>query len=116
MRFFAVPVYVISMDLSTVIMANGFAAFPAMTRVVGVPILVGVHHGNPAVMAAVRSISGYCSTSSTPLAANFYILPTALAVLLCNVFLLFFLMPRSPATRQIQRGLWVISPSTLQRP
>lgn len=111
-RFFAVAVYVIGMALFTVIMGNGFAAFPVMAGGVGVPILVGVYHGNPAVMAAIGMLSGYCGTLLTPMAANFNIVPaallelpdknaviraqvpTALTLLACNVFLLYFLMFR----------------------
>jgi len=111
-RFFAVVVYVVGMALFTVIMGNGFAAFPVMTGGVGVPILVGVFHGNPAVMAAIGMLSGYCGTLLTPMAANFNIVPaallelpdknaviraqvpTALTLLTCNVFLLYFLMFR----------------------
>ena len=111
-RFFAVAVYVIGMALFTVIMGNGFAAFPVMTGGVGVPILVGVYHGNPAVMAAIGMLSGYCGTLLTPMAANFNIVPaallelpdknaviraqvpTALTLLACNVFLMYFLMFR----------------------
>ncbi len=47
-RFIAVAVYCIGMALFTMVMGNGFAAFPVMTGGVGVPILVGVFHGNPA--------------------------------------------------------------------
>ena len=111
-RFVAVAVYVVGMALFTVIMGNGFAAIPVMTGGVGVPILVGVYHGDPAVMAAVGMLSGYCGTLLTPMAANFNIVPaallelpdknaviraqvpTALALLTCNVFLLYFLMFR----------------------
>jgi uncharacterized membrane protein len=110
-RFVAVAVYVVGMALFTIIMGNGFAAFPVMTGGVGVPILVGVYHGNPAVMAAVGMLSGYCGTLLTPMAANFNIVPaalleidknaviraqvpTALTLLTCNVFLLYFLMFR----------------------
>ncbi|MCS4511793.1 DUF979 domain-containing protein [Xylophilus ampelinus] len=112
LRFVAVAVYVVGMALFTVIMGNGFAAFPVMTGGVGVPILVGVYHGDPAVMAAVGMLSGYCGTLLTPMAANFNIvpaallelpdknavirvqIPTALTLLLVNVFLLEFLMFR----------------------
>jgi uncharacterized membrane protein len=112
MRFVAVAVYVIGMALFTVVMGNGFAAFPVMTGGVGVPILVGVYHGDPAVMAAIGMMSGYCGTLLTPMAANFNIVPaallelpdknaviraqvpTALTLLLANVFLLNFLMFR----------------------
>lgn len=111
MRFVAVLVYVVGMALFTVIMGNGFAAFPVMTGGVAVPVLLGVFHGNPAVVAAVGMLSGYCGTLLTPMAANFNIVPaallelpdknaviraqvpTALTLLTCNVFLLYFLMP-----------------------
>ncbi|MDR3003051.1 MAG: DUF979 domain-containing protein [Acidovorax sp.] len=111
MRFVAVAVYVIGMALFTIIMGNGFAAFPVMTGGVGVPVLVGVYHGDPAVMAAVGMLSGYCGTLLTPMAANFNLvpaalleidknaviraqMPTAIALLIANIFLLNFLMFR----------------------
>jgi uncharacterized membrane protein len=77
-RFVAVVVYVLGMALFTIIMGNGFAAFPVMTGGVGVPVLVGVYHGDPAVMAAIGMFSGYCGTLMTPMAANFNIVPAAL--------------------------------------
>ncbi|HLX03557.1 MAG TPA: DUF979 domain-containing protein, partial [Trinickia sp.] len=52
-RFVAVAVYCIGMALFTMVMGNGFAAFPVMTGGVGVPILVNVFHGNPATMVAI---------------------------------------------------------------
>jgi uncharacterized membrane protein len=103
-------VYVVGMAAFTVIMGNGFAAFPVMTGGIGVPVLVGVYHADPAVMAAIGMFSGYCGTLMTPMAANFNIVPaallelddknavikaqvpTALAVLACNVVLLYLLM------------------------
>jgi len=78
MRLVAVVVYVLGMALFTIIMGNGFAAFPVMTGGVGVPILMGLHHGNPAVIAAIGMFSGYCGTLMTPMAANFNIVPAAL--------------------------------------
>ena len=108
-RFVAVVVYVVGMALFTIIMGNGFAAFPVMTGGVGVPILVGLYHVDPAVMAAIGMFSGYCGTLMTPMAANFNIVPAALlelpdknavikvqvptaaTLLLINVFLLYFL-------------------------
>lgn len=111
-RFVAGAVYVVGMALFTVIMGNGFAAFPVMTGGVGVPVLVGVYHGDPAVMAAIGMLSGYCGTLLTPMAANFNIVPaallelpdknaviraqvpTALALLVVNVFLLSLMMFR----------------------
>jgi uncharacterized membrane protein len=77
-RFVAVAVYCIGMAVFTMVMGNGFAAFPVMTGGVGVPILVGVFHGNPAVMVAIGMFSGYCGTLMTPMAANFNMVPVAL--------------------------------------
>lgn len=77
-RFVAVAVYCIGMALFTVIMGNGFAAFPVMTGGIGVPVLVGVFHGNPATMVAIGMFSGYCGTLLTPMAANYNIVPAAL--------------------------------------
>ncbi|SAK50318.1 membrane protein [Caballeronia pedi] len=109
-RLVAVTVYVVGMALFTMVMGNGFAAFPVMTGGVGVPILVGVFHGNPATMAAIGMFSGYCGTLMTPMAANFNIVPaallelpdknavikvqvpTALTLLITNIFLLNWLM------------------------
>jgi len=108
-RIVAVGVYVIGMALFTIIMGNGFAAFPVMTGGVGVPVLINVFHANPAVVAAIGMLSGYCGTLMTPMAANFNIvpaallelpdraviraqIPTALPLLTANVALLYFLM------------------------
>ena len=109
-RLVAVMVYVLGMALFTVIMGNGFAAFPVMTGGVGVPILVGIYDANPAVMAAIGMFSGYCGTLMTPMAANFNIvpvallelpdkyavikaqMPTALLMLVVNIVLLYLLM------------------------
>jgi uncharacterized membrane protein len=109
-RLVAVVVYCVGMALFTVIMGNGFAAFPVMTGGVGVPILVGVHHANPAAMVAIGMFCGYCGTLLTPMAANFNIVPaallelpdknavikvqvpTALAILAANIALLYFMM------------------------
>ena len=109
-RLVAVMVYVLGMALLTVIMGNGFAAFPVMTGGVGVPVLVGIYDANPAVMAAIGMFSGYCGTLMTPMAANFNIvpvallelpdkyavikaqMPTALLMLVVNIVLLYLLM------------------------
>ena len=109
-RLVAVMVYVLGMALFTVIMGNGFAAFPVMTGGVGVPVLVGIYDANPAVMAAIGMFSGYCGTLMTPMAANFNIvpvallelpdkyavikaqMPTALMMLVVNIVLLYVLM------------------------
>jgi uncharacterized membrane protein len=110
--FVAVAVYAVGMALFTVIMGNGFAAFPVMTGGIGVPVLVGVFHMNPAAMAAIGMFSGYCGTLMTPMAANFNIVPaallelpdkngviraqwpTAMTLLVFNIGLLWFLLPK----------------------
>ncbi|WP_434680844.1 DUF979 domain-containing protein [Pseudomonas sp. R1-18] len=109
-RLVAVMVYVLGMAMFTIIMGNGFAAFPVMTGGIGVPVLVGVYGANPAVMAAIGMFSGYCGTLMTPMAANYNIvpaallelpdkyavikaqIPTALALLVVNILLLYVLM------------------------
>jgi uncharacterized membrane protein len=111
-RFVAVVVYCLGMAFFTVVMGNGFAAFPVMAGGVGIPVLVGVYHANPAVMAAIGMFSAYCGTLMTPMAATFNIVPvallelpdrnavikaqvpTALPLLVANIFLLYFLMDR----------------------
>ena len=100
------------MAVLTMVMGNAFAAFPIVTAGVGIPILVLQHGGNPAVMAAIGMFSGYCGTLMTPMAANFNIvpaallelkdkyqvikiqIPTALTLLVVNVFLMYFLVFR----------------------
>lgn len=74
----AVAAYGLGMALFTMVMGNAFAAFPVMTAGIGIPILLGMHHGNPAVMAAIGMFCGYCGTLMTPMAANFNIIPAAL--------------------------------------
>ena len=109
-RLVAVAVFCIGMALFTIIMGNGFAAFPVMAGGVGIPVLVGVYGANPAVMAAIGMFSAYCGTLMTPMAANFNIvpvlllelpdknavikaqIPTALPLLVANIVLLYFLM------------------------
>jgi uncharacterized membrane protein len=78
LRIVAVIVYCVGMALFTIIMGNGFAAFPVMTGGVGVPVLYGIFHVNPAMMAAIGMFSGYCGTLMTPMAANFNMVPAAL--------------------------------------
>ena len=108
--FIAVAVYCLGMALFTIVMGNGFAAFPVMAGGVGIPVLVGVYGANPAVMAAIGMFSAYCGTLMTPMAAHFNIvpaallelpdknaviraqIPSALPILVANIFLLYFLM------------------------
>jgi uncharacterized membrane protein len=109
-RFIACAAFCVGMALLTVVMGNGFAAFPVIAGGIGIPVLVGAFHANPAVMAAIGMFSAYCGTLMTPMAANFNVvpaallelsdrnavikaqLPTALPLLAANIFLLYFLM------------------------
>ena len=74
----AVAVYCIGLALFTIVMGNGFAAFPVMACGVGIPVLVHQFGINPAAMAAIGMFSAYCGTLMTPMAANFNIIPAAL--------------------------------------
>lgn len=105
-----VVIYCVGMALFTMIMGNAFAAFPVMAAGIALPFLILQHHANPAPLVAIGMLSGYCGTLMTPMAANFniipaallelkdkylvikYQVPTALAVLLCNIVLMYFLI------------------------
>lgn len=79
--FAAVAAYTLGMALFTMIMGNAFAAFPVMTAAVAIPLLMQSYHGNPAVIAAIGMLSGFCGTLCTPMAANFNIVPATLLAL-----------------------------------
>lgn len=70
--------YAVGMALFTIVMGNAFAAFPVMTAGIGLPLIVTRFGGDPAIMAAIGMLSGYCGTLMTPMAANFNIVPVAL--------------------------------------
>ncbi|MBI1405878.1 MAG: DUF979 family protein [Caulobacter sp.] len=74
----AVIAYTVGMALFTVIMGNAFAAFPVMTAGIGLPLIVGKYGGDPAIMAAIGMLSGFCGTLMTPMAANFNLVPAVL--------------------------------------
>ncbi len=76
--FVVVTTYAVGMAAFTMIMGNAFAAFPVMTAGIGLPLIVQKFGGDPAVMAAIGMLSGFCGTLMTPMAANFNIVPTAL--------------------------------------
>ena len=77
-RFTAVAAYCIGMALFTMALGNALAAFPVMTAAVGIPLVIHAQGGNPAVVAAMGMLAGFCGTLMTPLAANFNIVPAAL--------------------------------------
>jgi len=43
-----------------------------------VPLLIRQYGGDPAVIAAVGMLAGFCGTLMTPMAANFNLVPAAL--------------------------------------
>ncbi len=109
--FAAVLTYCIGMALFTAIMGNAFAAFPVMTAAIGLPLIVHQFHGDVVIMAAIGMLAGFCGTLTTPMAANFNIvpaalldldrnaviraqIPTAITLLVVNVLLMYFLVFR----------------------
>ena len=77
-KLIAALIYVLGMALFTIIMGNAFVAFPIIMGGVGIPILISHFGANPAMVAAIGMLSGYCGTLMTPMAANFNIVPAAL--------------------------------------
>ena len=77
-RLAAVIAYGLGMALFTMVMGNAFAAFPVMAAAIGLPLLIGQYHGDPAVVAAIGMLAGFCGTLMTPMAANFNVVPAAL--------------------------------------
>lgn len=108
-RFLVVVIYCVGMALFTMVMGNAFAAFPVMSAGIALPFLILGHHADPAPLVAIGMYSGYCGTLMTPMAANYNIvpaallelknkyqvikvqIPTALTLLVVNVFLMYFL-------------------------
>jgi uncharacterized membrane protein len=107
--FVAVAVYGLGMAGFTIVMGNAFAAFPVMTAAIGVPVLIRGYGGDPALIAAVGMLAGFCGTLLTPMAANFNLVPavlldlkdrnaviraqapTATVLLAVNILLIYFL-------------------------
>ncbi len=77
-RFAVVVAYTFGMAIFTAMMGNAFAAFPVMTAGIGLPLIVMQFGGDPVVMASIGMLSGFCGTLTTPMAANFNIVPVAL--------------------------------------
>lgn len=74
----AVLAYGLGMVAFAMIMGNAFAAFPVLTIGIALPVLVQQHGANPAPLAALGMLTGYCGTLMTPMAANYNIVPAAL--------------------------------------
>jgi uncharacterized membrane protein len=77
-RLVATCAFTFGMAGFTALMGNAFAAFPVMTAAIGLPLIVRQFGGDPAVMGAIGMLSGFCGTLTTPMAANFNIVPAAL--------------------------------------
>ncbi|MGH8042072.1 MAG: DUF979 domain-containing protein [Rudaea sp.] len=77
-RLACVLAFAAGMLVFTIIMGNAFAAFPVMMAGIGLPLLIGLHHGDAAALGALGMLTGYCGTLLTPMAANFNIVPAAL--------------------------------------
>ena len=98
------------MVVLTMLLGNAFAAFPVMMAAIGIPVLIVQYHANVAALAALTMLTGYCGTLLTPMAANYNLLPvsllslpdryaviraqmpTALALIICHLFLLYWLV------------------------
>ena len=77
-RLAAVLAFTLGMAGFTMVMGNAFAAFPVMMAAIGLPILVLKLGGDPAIIAAIGMLAGFCGTLLTPMAANFNIVPAVL--------------------------------------
>ncbi len=77
-RAAAVIAYALGMALFTGVMGNAFAAFPVLTIGIGLPLIVMTFHGDPIAMSAIGMLCGFCGTLTTPMAANFNVVPAAL--------------------------------------
>lgn len=76
--FAGVVIYIFGMAILTIFVGNAFVAFPVMMSGVGIPVLIHSFHADPAIVASMGMLSGYCGTLMTPMAANFNIVPAAL--------------------------------------
>ncbi|HEY9225736.1 MAG TPA: DUF979 domain-containing protein [Gemmatimonadaceae bacterium] len=74
----AVIAYAVGMAVFTALMGNAFAAFPVLTAGIALPIIVQQFGGNVVVASAAGMLSGFCGTLTTPMAANFNIVPAKL--------------------------------------
>src|SRR3546814_12612396 len=65
--FGATLAFGLGMALFTMVMGNAFAAFPVMLAAVGMPLLIEQYGGDPAVVAAIGMLAGFCGTMMTPI-------------------------------------------------
>lgn len=77
-KLLAVALYCFGMMFFSFILGNAFAAYAIVTTGIGLPFLVEVHGGDPAVLGVLAMLSGYSGSIISPLAGNFTLVPTAL--------------------------------------
>lgn len=77
-RLLPVLIYGLGMALFTMVMGNGFAAFPVMSAGIALPFLIQGQQADPAPLLAIGMYCGYCGTLLTPMGANFNMVPAAL--------------------------------------
>ncbi len=70
--------FAIGMAGLTVLIGNAFTAFPIMMGGIGIPILVRHMGADPAIVASLGMLSGFCGTLVSPMAATFNLVPTTL--------------------------------------
>ncbi len=80
-----VATYCIGMTLFTMIKGNAFAAFQVITLEIGLPPLITLHGGNPAIVAAAL----LDLPDNSVIKAQW---PTALMLLVINIFLMYIML------------------------
>ncbi|MCQ8278047.1 DUF979 domain-containing protein [Acetobacteraceae bacterium KSS8] len=70
--------FAIGMAGLTVLIGNAFTAFPIMMGGIGIPVLVRHLGADPAIVASLGMLSGFCGTLVSPMAATFNLVPTTL--------------------------------------
>ncbi|HKX28473.1 MAG TPA: DUF979 family protein [Blastocatellia bacterium] len=76
--FLLVVANCLGMALFTLVIGNSFAAFPVIATGVLVPLIIRPFGVDPAMAAIITLTAGASGTLSTPMAANFNIVPAAL--------------------------------------
>ncbi|MEC3078265.1 5-oxoproline transporter, DUF979 family subunit, partial [Bacillus tropicus] len=93
--FVAVMAYCLGMMLFTVVMGNAFAAFAVITGGIGLPLIVQMHGGNPAIMAAnfniVPAMLLELKDKNAVIKAQ---VPIALSIFIINMFIMYGLVYR----------------------
>lgn len=104
----AILTYCIGMALLAFIMGNALAAFPIMTIGVGLPFIVVQSGGDPAIMASLGMLCGFCGGLMSPMAANFNTLPTTLMQLSSRYAVIRLQWPTALIMLAINLGLMLL--------